>query len=146
MYVVSGTFRESPQRTHHWNNLHLDPADVKQMREEDMVFTFGDDNAKERGVVHFHLPILGGWKEYIVLQEHAHGEPWHVGWITEDKNGNPRVGVSRIPIRGPLRVLRGDMPCKFFGICGTTSLQIHISQLGAGRVKGGDLWRKLPLL
>lgn len=48
MLLASGTFFETPQRTHRWNNVKFSPAEVCHLRYEKMVHCGRDLNAKRR--------------------------------------------------------------------------------------------------
>lgn len=143
MYLVSGTFTEAPQRTHLWNNIKLRVADVGYFDSKHMVFVKGV-KATSRwlgSIPIFHLPILGGWRKYIVLQPTEDlTRAWHIGWIAGDV-----VGVSRIPLRGPVRVLRGPGDVRFFA-CTNEGVQMKVVCIGCGVVGEGGEYKKVPLL
>jgi len=143
MYLVSGTFKETPQRTHRWNNMKLRVADVRYFDQKEMIYVPGvKATSRWLGMMPlFHLPILGGWRKYIVLQpteDQIH--PWHIGWIAGDV-----VGVSRIPLRGPVRVLRGPGDVRFFA-CTKEGEQIDFVLTGTGTIGEGGEYKKVPLL
>lgn len=144
MYIASGTFREAPQRTHRWNNTKLDPQEVKHLRDEMKVFCDGvSSEAQARfvfGIPVFHIPIVGGWKEYVVLQPSDVNEKWHVGWIPPDE-----PGVSRLTVCGPARVLLGPGAVSFFGV-DTEGNQIPIHEIARGRIGDNGPYANVPLL
>ncbi len=145
MYALSGTFKESPQRTHRWNNMHLDwNADdlFENLRRQEMLYFSGVLGAMSPKIpLLFHIPILGGWRNYVVLQPSTHDGEWFVGWAS-----NHAVGVSRIPIRGPVRMLLGPMGVYFFGISAGDQKQIKIEVIGTGRIWKGGPHAQVPLL
>lgn len=131
MILLQGTWRESPQRTHRWNNQKLRPADIHHLENSVMVSIAGDARSRERwqyGLPFFHMPIFGGWKQYIVLTPTSPQNEWYVGWIAGDV-----AGVSRIPLQESVRVLKGQYACQFFGI-NEHGEQITLAQTGDGIV------------
>lgn len=142
MQIGSGTLWEEPQRTHRWNNTKLSQETVGRLSVFKMVDCEGVPGNIPGGGSRFHIPILGGWREYIVLEPAKNkGVPWHVGWIAKHA-----IGVSRIPLIGPVRVLRGDDISMFFGISVDANEQIQIGHVGAGRIGKGGRFSQIPLL
>ncbi len=142
MYLLSGCL-ERPQQTHFWNNQKLVRADAVTLNPLLAVRCIGDPNAANRtllGIPIFHMPILGGWKKYTVLEPVSLKEPWHVGWIAGDV-----VGVSRIIIRGKVRMLIGPGEVEFFGIT-PIGEQLAICQCGEGYIGDNGPYSKVPLL
>ncbi len=87
----------------------------------------------------FHAPIVGGWRNYIVLQSlHIH-TPWYVGWIAGDI-----IGVSRLSFPA-VRVLRGKRDTRFFGVT-ADGTQVPLKHVGCGRIGDGSPYGELPLL
>lgn len=141
MYCLMGTVREIPQRTHCWNNKHLNRLQVNHLDEYWMVHCDGILNAPAFRPILFHLPITRhGWREYVVIRPEA-AEPWHVGWITDHI-----IGVSQIVLDGPVRLLLGPLPVKFFGISRRNDSQIRIIRNGRGRIGDNGPYRHLTLL
>lgn len=141
MYVLSGTTRESPQRTHCWNNLKLSQRAVKHLLQFIMVYNT-EVTATKRWFGWFpifHMPIIGGWRVYVVIEPLVQGVTWHVGWVTADS-----IGVSRISVQGPLRVLIGDGDVYHFGL-DAQGRQIPIHMIGRGRIGGDGPFAQLPL-
>lgn len=111
MYVAAGTFRESPQRTHRWNNRQLTPKEAYRLDlSEDYCVTRANEletclRWKWGFIPLFHLPIFGGWRKYIVLtpKDFTYEKEWRLGWHTKSL-----TGVSRIPVRNRVRALVGD--------------------------------------
>ncbi len=140
MYLISGTL-ESPQKTHFWNNKKLNRENIESLDQEKMVQSEGIADAVKKGIVLFHIPIFGGWKDYIVLEPEEKNIPWHVGWITKDY-----AGITQIIITGPVRMLLGRDDVSFFGIRTDTNTQIHIRKIGEGKIGDGGIYKKVPLL
>lgn len=144
MYLLSGTFFESPQRTHFWNNTKLSKKDVDTLRRDQMVRSDGATDLRDRHLFRlpiFHMPIVGGWRDYIVIAPIEHELSWHAGWITDGV-----IGISRLQFRGPVRVLRGPGMADFFGFDSTGHSQIPIRMIGEGRIGTGGPYTHAPLL
>lgn len=149
MYLAAGTFRESPQRTHAWNNRELTPKEARRLdlSEHYCVTGEADPNASPRWkwgfIPLFHLPIFGGWRKYLVLtpSDFKYEKEWHLGWHTKSL-----TGVSRIPVRPYVRALLGNEPVTFFGIDAETGYQIPLMRWGDGAVGDGGVFRNAPLV
>ena len=63
-----------------------------------------------------------------------------MGWIAGDV-----VGVSRIKLRGPVRVLLGPGDGLFFGVT-AKRVQVPIYLIGTGRIGKHNLHEQIPLL
>ncbi len=116
MYLLQGNFFESPQRTHFWNNTKLPIAELSWIDASMMVSVTSDRKAVRRwfGLVPiFHMPIFGGWKEYVVVEPVVPQPEWYVGWIAGDV-----AGISHIQLNGQVRLLLGPGPAQFFGADG----------------------------
>ena len=146
MYLFQGNCKGVAQRTHVWNNQKYCGARyVHAVSDDFTVYDEGNSAEKSRGVVRFHLPIVGGWKKFLVigpvLQEHA---PWHIGWHNWDSGGE-FAGVSLVPVVGCIRVLQGDMPMRFFGILPQGD-QVPVTLKGFGHIGQAGAYAQLPLL
>lgn len=143
MYIISGTFNEAPQQTHRWNNTKLKSEQIAHLRDDMKVFCEGIKSAGVRfwlKMPFFHIPLLGGWKDYVVLQPVDPTREWHVGWIADDV-----AGVSRIKVRGPVRLLLGPGDVSFFGV-NSEGDQIQLHEISRGRIGDGGKYSKTPLL
>ncbi len=145
MRHVSGAPNEATQRTHRWNNHHLRAGDVSHLSTGWMVTHQGEPGARKlpnapilAGAL-AHVTRYGGWKHYLVLQPYEEYD-WHIGWRWSDG-----AGVSRVIVRGPVRVLVGPNPTKWFGIAVTTNVQIPIIKIGEGRIGDGSPFSDIPL-
>ncbi len=144
MHVATGTFffRGKPQRTHRWHVQPI-PCKVKSTLDKcSMVIHFGDQKAAKRhlfGLPICHLPIIGGWRVFVVVCPVEAAAAWHVGWICKDS-----AGINRIPLCGPVRMLVGPDKVRFFGVCPTTGAQIPLRKLGAGKL-WSRRYRHIPL-
>lgn len=79
MYVLSGSWLsgkyERPQRTHLWNITRLSASDVKYLDREQMVCCEGVKGAMRRITPLFHLQLLGGWRDYVVVEPECRKSP-----------------------------------------------------------------------
>lgn len=142
MYLISGTLKEVSQRGHRWNNKRLLRSDVSVLDKSIMVHCAGIPGAmRSRWLFIFHIPILGGWRNYIVLEPSDKLRKWYVGYITNDM-----VGVSRIRLSGPVRMLIGNGGVYFYGIDADCYEQIPIREIGRGRIGKGGKFSKEKLL
>jgi hypothetical protein len=139
MYLVSGTISEQPQRTHYWNIMKLTPSDVVKLDKSLMVCRDGSIAVSGRQWILFHIPILAGWRNYVVLQPEIAGE-WRIGWITDDAQD-----VSLFSLLGPIRLLVGPAKTCFFGL-DRDGQQIKVKEIGSGRIGQGGQFSGLPLL
>ena len=144
MYLLAGTLKESPQQTHFWNNTKLSKKEVAELSHNMMVSCKGDCRAVGRKSfldLRFHLPIFGGWKQYVVLRPNNHEQDWYVGWVSGIDSG-----IIRIELSGSVRMLIGPGEVKFFGINSDDNKQIAIKEIGRGHVGGNGPHSKIPLL
>ncbi len=144
MYLIAGTFSEAPQRTHIWNNTKLSKETTKNLSKNYAITCKGDERAVGRNGIldlRFHLPIFGGWKKYVVLCPVDASQDWYIGWISSID-----AGVSRIKLRGPVRMLLGPSEVTFFGLNTETNEQINIKERGSGRVGDTGPHTQVPLL
>ncbi len=87
------------------------------------------------------MPILGGWGSLVVLTPHdPETREWFVGWVTHDA-----IGISRIPLTGQVRLLRGPNEVTFFGV-DPEGQQIDIDIVGYGNIGRAGRYAKVPLL
>ena len=143
MYILQFNLREVPQRTHVWNNTkhandsvrHLDPAAIISIE--------GDTDAVRRWLGPlpiFHMPIIGGWKQFIVLEPTVPQDEWYVGWLAGDT-----LGVSHIALRDKVRLLQGQGTAQFFGV-NEHGEQISLRLVGRGQVGKACEFSRIPLL
>lgn len=142
MYLISGTIREEPQKTHRWNNTRLSDEALEYLNPDRMVHSDGAPEAIKPGKVNFHIPIINGWKKYVVVLPYDNKEShWHVGWIAPGHS----QAVSRIPLTTAARVLIGPGPCKWFAVS-PSGLQLNLRQIAEGQIGDCGDYRNLPLL
>lgn len=149
MYLLSGTFYEAPQRTHVWNNQKLSPEQVTSWLIRNLAVSVGSNprasKPKVLGILpYLHMPILGGWRDYVVLECLLSEEdyPWHVGWFVD----GGVAGVSLVPLRGRfVRLLVGPAPTTFFALM-PDGEQVKLVQAGEGVIGHHGQFRDVPLL
>lgn len=142
MLLVSGALKEAPQETHFWNNHKLPAELLAWLWREKMVKVVGIPDVPPAylgPVPRMHLPIFGGWKDYVAL-EVTKDIPWYVGWRTA------RVcGISRIPVTGHrIRCLVGGEDTEFFALT-AAGHQLTVRLLLRGIVGDGGPFCQVPL-
>jgi hypothetical protein len=90
---------------------------------------------------YFHMPIFGGWRDYVVLAP-TEDTGWYVGWVVPYGG---HCGISRIKLRGPVRMLKGPDPTTFFALRASDGKQILIRSIGAGSLGDRGFFSRLPL-
>jgi hypothetical protein len=146
MWVLCKCESLAPQRTHFWNNKRFRADEAAFLHGADMLHCEGIPTACERFlwkiIPIFHMPLFGGWHDYVVIEPRAklRRETWYIGWIADDGC----VGVSQIPLDGPVRVLIGKDPVRFFGLTEDGS-QIRIKEIGRGRIGDRGPFKNVPL-
>lgn len=139
MYAVSGTLKEESQRTHRWNNTKL--AEINWLCKTGLVRCEGIGKKRWYESLVFHMPIFGGWRNYVVLRPRNPQGEWYVGWRV-----NGKVGISRFRIKGAVRMLVGPDDVEFFGIDTRTGKQRFIHEVGRGYIGNGGPYSRMPLL
>lgn len=134
---INGTPDEAPQLTHWWNNKKIVLPEVEKFISRHSVSVVGDPAAWRLPGGLRHFPLIG-WQRYVVLQPRNWTATWFVGWITTDV-----IGLSRIPIIGPARVLRGPDGAFFFGV-DAAGRQVAVEEVGHGKL-GDSRFPTIPL-
>jgi len=91
-------------------------------------------------VPHFHMPIFGGWKTFVVIKPKIPQSTWYVGWVIGDF-----MGLSKIPLVDQVRLCRGPLPLQFFAV-DSVGRQIDIDIVGYGSIGKAGEFAKVPLL
>lgn len=76
----------------------------------------------------------------MVMQPKNHEGEWFVGWIAYDA-----LGISKIPVRGPVRLGIGPRQAQFFGLL-ADGTQIDIDLVGEGYIGQAGEFATIPLL
>lgn len=137
MWAFSGFKLEFPQETHRW---HMQNISCEQVRGKS-VAVMGDDKSKVGTKAPFiHLPILGGWKNYVVLKAEGFSNHWFVGWKKEFINGRKTVcQIQKLRIHSPyIKLLKGVADSKkyFFGLDEKGEF-IELKKIGEGILGDG---------
>jgi hypothetical protein len=143
MYLLQMNIREVPQRTHFWNNTKYPNDAVRHLDADAIISIPGDAIASRRWfgpLPIFHMPIIGGWKKFVVLEPTVPQDQWYIGWIAGDT-----LGVSHITLRAEVRVLQGPGAAQFFGQ-NEHGEQIQLRQVGVGEVGRAGEFSHVPLL
>ena len=142
MCLAAGTFKEYPRRTLFWNHRDLTPDEIRRLLPKMMVKVEGIEGELDPSETVYlipYMPICGGWKNYIVLQPQVNPKAWFIGWVTGGTGG-----ISRIPLKGRVRMLIGPGDVEFFAI--ENGRQITLLKGGRGKIGQGGPNGKLPLL
>jgi hypothetical protein len=117
--------------------------DLHWLEAEKLASVPGDVQAVRRWfgfVPIFHMPLFGGWKKYVVVAPAGSESSWFVGWIAGDT-----VGISRVLLHTPVRLLLGSGPAQFFALT-DEGRQINLEIIGYGEIGVRSHLSKLPLL
>lgn len=143
MYLLQGNFREVPQRTHRWNNVHLQNFDISNLIAEKIEIVEGQPGAHQRWlgpIPLFHMPVFGGWKKFVVLKPKVDIDEWYIGWVAFDA-----LGYSKIPLKDSVRMGLGPRQAQFFGL-DKDGNQIDVDVVGHGFIGKAREFSKIPLL
>jgi len=143
MYALGGFKKDIVQQTHGWHTVNIDPSKVELSKS---IQIEGLDESKFNnygGFLHhlgfFHIPIFGGWKNYVILE--CPESPWYVGWLSK--------GFSQIQclliVGDKVKVLTGREGNKtiFFGV-DRNGKQVSIKKLDQG-ILGDGKYVSVPL-
>ena len=124
---------ERPQETHNWHIQKLKEGTALDQSMTVKVAGKGDSPFKKAGGPLFHMPIIGGWREYVVL--HADAPVWHVGWAIPSG-----AYLNALPITDPkVRLLRGLAGWEVtFLAFDSTGNQIPLKVVGEGAIGDGQ--------
>lgn len=150
---LKGNYQEEPQSTHFWNNKKWYKNPMKfpeeqlylreqlKNQEQDGTAVKFEGNQKETGPenpgVRSHTTLIGGWKNYWVLQPKDHTGIWYVGWWSPEVKG-----FSFIPLNGKVRLTVGKGYCYFYGL-NEKGKVIPIEKVGEGQIGDNS---QIPLL
>jgi hypothetical protein len=140
MRFVSGAPDEAPQQTHNWNRTPLSVEQAQRLQPGLMLQYEGNkDGMQGRRVIMHHVPILGGWRKYVVVKPPREGT-WYLGWQTWEF-----TQVSRISLTTPARILVSSDDMKLFAL-DAEGRQIALEHIGEGQIGQGGPYAQLPLL
>lgn len=137
MFVAGGCKLDSIQETHRWHCQKINPILIDHNLS---VIVEGTDNSKYTNRIFpvpiFHIPILGGWKNYIVLKAESNRSEWHIGWVhlRYSEGFIPRHSVHKLKLTNDkIRMLslpKGHITV-FFAVSQEGS-QIPLTKIGEG--------------
>ena len=138
MFVLGGFKKDSVQETHPWHCFRgFSPDDIDQSL---AVPHQGTDNStfKRHFLFLFHAPILGGWKNYVVLQPKQPTTPFYIGWVTyhKDTKAPLDIGINKLPIVDrAVRLLSGPPHyAGYFFAIDDKGRQIALEKVATGRL------------
>ncbi len=139
MYAGAGTIKERAQETHRWHIQNLEHELVHKIDATQTISVASTDmSIRMPGYALFHLPLFGGWRDYIVLKANT-TEPWHIGWYTEKDGHIIRFDLHKLTLQNEsVRLLKGlqDRTTTFFAV-NQDGVQIALTEIGHGRI--GDM-------
>ncbi|MBI2621100.1 MAG: hypothetical protein HYW63_00445 [Candidatus Levybacteria bacterium] len=119
MWILCGFKLELPQETHRWHMRNYPSIKVPKNK---IVKITGDDPSRHsvKGFPFYHIPLLGGWKKYIILEAKNYRKFWNVGWIVEFKDRDEVIyQIQGARIYSPfIKLLKGisDSDKTFFAV------------------------------
>lgn len=140
MFLVGGCRRSALQHTHAW---HMQNASGFVVDHTLAARVAGSDSSSlQRKGILFHIPLLGGWRDYAVLEAEYVSGHWHVAW----QLGDATIQVHRLPIKiTQVRVLVGPAGAQttFFALT-DDGQQLPLRAVATGRLGDGQ-YRRVPL-
>ena len=119
MFFLSGFHFELPQETHKW---HMQIANCSIVDESKGIKVIGDDKSRFSNSTPLnHMPIFGGWKNYVILEASGYSNYWNVGWKLKyvDSKRPDKCEIHKLRINSPyIKLLKGisDSEKVFFGL------------------------------
>jgi len=138
MFLVGGFKADSIQETHPWHIQKLNHQLI-DAEKASPIFRGNDKSVfKKHAIFLFHMPILGGWRDYSIyeIDENA-PTPFNVGWIEiSPEHPNPSVFVNKLPIyERKIRLLDGSSLYQMavFAVS-KDGRQIPVTRVGGGKL------------
>lgn len=134
MWVIGGFRRDAMQETHHWHIADISAQPWFDPKEAVAVHGTETNVVKKRYGFIFHMPIIGGWKEYVALQPKKPVASYRIGW-TGHSDRPERVSIHKLPIRGDqvVRMLSGPAGSQqYFFALDEKGDQIPLTNIGKG--------------
>lgn len=136
MLILGGFKTDSIQETHPWHSFRdFDPKDINT---DLSVLSAGTDSKmlKRHFLFLFHAPLLGGWRDYLVIAPVEPMATLHVGWIVRNTQTNALIehGIQKLPVtNGAIRVLTGPpINTVHFFIVDKNGTQVAAQTVGEG--------------
>lgn len=134
MWLLAGFHPHKIQETHRWHTWrHLTSNDIDKKKALLLKKKDGTGVSK-RLWFWFHVPILGGWKKYIVVGPKKNVASFRIGWAIENNGTFEEIAIHKLPIyNNAVRLLYGpsNNTVVFFAI-DAEGKQIDITQKGSG--------------
>lgn len=145
MWAFAGFKLEFPQETHRW---HMENISCDKVRIKSEVEVMGNDKSRVGTRAPFiHMPLLGGWRNYVVLKAEGFSDYWFVGWKKKFLDGRKAVcQIQKLRIHSPhIKLLKGipDSKKYFFGLDKNGNF-IEVKKVGEG-VLGDGKFRMVRL-
>jgi hypothetical protein len=140
MFAFNGFNKTDVQKTHPW---HIKSFNKSLLSSKNTTLIKGKDTSKVKDVWFglFHMPIFGGWKNYVVLEPINYKGVWFLGWSTQK-----HTQLNKIPISGAIKALEGPKgnTTYFFAIDKNKNF-IELKVVARGKI-GDEQYKNLPLL
>ena len=151
MWVVSCAPFERPQESHLWHAQRLNLEAIDNIDVKSSITLRGNDTSKiiNGSGLSFHVPLIGGWRNYIVLEVQPDISKWHIGWVVRNFTTGEivRSELHKLPLtKKRVRMLIGT-PTRitmFFAV-DTDGNQLPLKVTGRGSMGDGSKYRHIRL-
>jgi len=142
MRAISGALVEKPQETHRWHIQRLPHHLVHVLNKDNIACSTGKDLSNRRhGEILFHIPVLSGWQNYVVVEVGGDYSEWYVGWILYSlpQRSVLKFDIHRLPIQDKrLRLLNGVTGLQFcFFAINKNGEQLPLKIVAEGHIGDG---------
>jgi len=151
MKVISLAPFEKPQESHAWHAQKISETDIDTLDLSKCVQVEGYDSSyiKNGAGPLFHIPLIGGWENYVVLEAETNSKAWHVGWVVRDAETLEvlRSEIHKLPLfENKVRLLVGtkERITTFFAV-DEEGVQMLLRILGKGKMGDGSNYGKVRL-
>ncbi|TSC85646.1 MAG: hypothetical protein G01um10148_1032 [Parcubacteria group bacterium Gr01-1014_8] len=150
MRLMSMALFERPQESHAWHAQKFNDDEIASIDLKKCVVIEGDDasSIKSGAGPLFHIPLIGGWRNYVVLEVEPDIDTWHVGWIVRDTNTMDilRAELHKLPLyERRVRMLVGPEGRKTTFCAFNPQGQVRLTNIGKGRIGDGSSYAKIRL-
>ena len=128
MYLLQGNITERPQETHPWHVKRFVWKTKGLLVEgSDHESRFGQSGLPKRFGL-FHMPILGGLRKYIILENNNYKKIWNVGWNDQ---------IQKLKIYGKrIKLLVGKEDYDAFGLSDNKN-EVKLKIVDFGKIGDG---------
>lgn len=145
MWILAKGKVERPQESHRWHFQDIECDILEKIMDPHLIVSIeGDDPSRFdiNSLGLFHLPLFGGWKNYIILEANNFSRYWHVGWrIYRGGTKNlVRCQIQKLRISSSCIKLLKGVPGKraeFFGV-DDSGKQVSVRVVGEGKLGDGQ--------